>query len=165
MMADRLLFRDAMAKLGAAVNVVTTDGPGGRYGITASAMCSVTDDPPTILVCINRSSASNAVFKANGVMCVNVLTGSHAALSARFAGGAATMEARFGDPSLWTSLETGSPALIDASVALDCQVTSVSEVGTHSVFFCEVADVQMAADAGALIWFNRTYHALEAAAA
>ncbi len=53
-------FRQAMAHLGAAVNVITTAGPHGRCGITASAVCSVTDTPPTLLVCLNRSSAMHA---------------------------------------------------------------------------------------------------------
>ena len=54
---DRKEYRNAMARLGAAVNIVTTDGEGGRAGFTASAVCSVTDDPPTLLVCMNRGSS------------------------------------------------------------------------------------------------------------
>lgn len=164
MMTDKRLYRDAMARLGAAVNVVTTDGLGGRHGMTASAVCSVTDDPPTVLACINRTSAGNAVLKTNNVLCINVLDSHHAALSARFAGGVSNIDARFGDACQWTELETGSPVLADAAVALDCRIVSVSEVGTHSVFFCEVADVRVAGKAGALIWFNRAYHPIEAAA-
>ena len=61
---QRLRFRDAMASLSAAVNIVTTDGPAGRCGITATAVCSVTDTPPTLLVCINRNSAMNPAFQA-----------------------------------------------------------------------------------------------------
>ncbi len=61
----RLRFRDAMASLGAAVNIVTTDGTEGRCGITATAVCSVTDTPPTLMVCVNRNSAMNAVFQKN----------------------------------------------------------------------------------------------------
>lgn len=53
-------FRDAMSRLGAAVNVVTTDGSAGLGGFTASAVCSVTDSPPTLLVCMNRDSKSEA---------------------------------------------------------------------------------------------------------
>ncbi len=165
MMADKLLYRDAMARLGAAVNVVTTDGQHGRHGMTASAVCSVTDDPPTLLVCINRASHGNAVLKANGVLCINVLDSHHAALSTRFASPQPSMDARFGEQSLWTEMATGSPVLIDAAVALDCRIVSITEVGTHSVFFCEVSDVQVAGDAGALIWFNRAYHPIEAVAA
>ena len=48
-LADKASFRDAMAHVGAAVNIITTDGPAGRAGFTASAVCSVTDTPPTLL--------------------------------------------------------------------------------------------------------------------
>jgi flavin reductase len=67
-------YRDAMARLGAAVNIVTTDGRAGRAGFTASAVCSVTDNPPTLLVCMNRGSSAYACVRENGVVCVNVLS-------------------------------------------------------------------------------------------
>ena len=73
-MVDVTGFRNAMARLGGAVSVITTDGPHGRFGFTASAVCSVTDSPPTLLVCMNRASTSNVHFKNNGVLCVNVLS-------------------------------------------------------------------------------------------
>ena len=60
-------YRDAMACLGAAVSIVTTDGKAGRAGFTASAICSVTDDPPTLLVCINRSSSTYSNVTRNVV--------------------------------------------------------------------------------------------------
>jgi flavin reductase len=155
---DRYSFRDAMARLGAAVNVVTTDGIAGRHGLTASAVCSVTDDPPTLLVCINRASPGNAIIRKNGALCVNVLGGNHAELSARFACGDVSMADRFGNTEAWIALETGSPALIDAPVALDCRIVDVNEVGTHSVFFCEVVDLNLAPQSSALIWLDRAYH-------
>ena len=55
-MTDTAAFRDGMALLAGAVNVITTDGPHGRAGFTATAVCSVTDQPPTLLVCMNRGS-------------------------------------------------------------------------------------------------------------
>lgn len=157
------VFRAAMARLGAAVNIVTTDGPAGRYGMTASAVCSVTDTPPTLLVCVNRASTANRFFKENGVLCVNVLAGRHQALSQRFARPVETMAERFGDPADWRTLATGSPALADASVALDCRVATVEEVGTHSVFFCEVADALFHDEAEGLIYFDRAYHSVATA--
>jgi flavin reductase len=72
-MVDKSLFRDALAGLGAAVNIVTTDGGTGRAGCTASAVCSVTDEPPTLPVGINRASRNNAIMRENGELCVNVL--------------------------------------------------------------------------------------------
>lgn len=68
-MVDVGSFRNAMAMLGGAVSVITTDGVAGRFGFTASAVCSVTDSPPTLLVCMNRSSHSNEHFKHNGTVC------------------------------------------------------------------------------------------------
>ncbi|MET4385446.1 flavin reductase (DIM6/NTAB) family NADH-FMN oxidoreductase RutF [Bradyrhizobium sp. F1.4.3] len=61
-------YRDAMARLGAAVSIVTTDGPAGRAGFTASAACSVTDDPPTLLVCMNRASSAYVSVVGNNVV-------------------------------------------------------------------------------------------------
>src|ERR1700709_1935400 len=83
---NRKLFREAMAHLSAAVNIITTDGPHGRCGMTASAVCSVTDHPPPMLVCVNQSSAAHAVFEGNGRICINVLPGNQQELARHFAG-------------------------------------------------------------------------------
>lgn len=53
-----LEYRNAMARLGAAVNIVTTDGVAGRAGFAATAVCSVSDNPPTLLVCLNRNASA-----------------------------------------------------------------------------------------------------------
>ncbi|WCE06007.1 flavin reductase [Pseudoxanthomonas sp. JBR18] len=151
-------FRHAMSRLGAAINVVTTAGPAGRHGLTASAVCSVTDAPPTVLVCMNRRSGSHQVFRDNGVLCVNVLSRHHRVVAGRFAT-PADAGTRF-EHDAWEVLETGAPVLADASAALDCRITDISEVGTHSVFFCEVVAVSTAAQAGGLVWFDRAYHPL-----
>ncbi len=155
-------YRDAMARLGAAVNVVTSDGPAGRCGFTASSVCSVTDDPPTLLVCLNRTSASNARFKRNGVLCVNVLAARHESLSAAFAG-PLDSGARFAE-GRWTTLSTGAPVLDDARVAFDCRIAQVTEIGTHSVLFCEVESIRTGDDGEALIYLGRAYHHLAAPA-
>ena len=156
-------FRDAMSRLGAAVNVVTTDGPAGRHGLTASAVCSVTDTPPTLLVCVNRQAGAHAHLVDNGVLCVNVLTGRHQDLSGAFGGKGLEIAERFAQAS-WHSLTTGAPVLSDASVSFDCRIVRAEEVGTHTVFFCEVVDLAIASDAEGLIYFNRAYHHLDATA-
>lgn len=164
-MIDTVTFRESMARLGAAVNLVTTDGPAGRHGMAASAVCSVTDSPPTLLVCINRASAANAKIRTNGVLCINILAGRHEALPARFSDKALSIDERFGQDAQWTRLLTGAPVLADASVALDCRVSEVTEMGTHSVFFCQVEDALLHDRKGALIYFDRVYHGLTGAAA
>src|SRR4051794_15343350 len=70
-------FREALSHALTPVTVVATDGEHGLAGVTCSAVCSVCDTPPTILVCINRKSYSNALIKANGVLCVNWLQAGH----------------------------------------------------------------------------------------
>lgn len=160
--ADQREFRNAMARLGAAVNIVTTDGAAGRAGLTASAVCSVTDDPPTLLVCVNRASAMNAALKANGVLCVNVLCGSQRALSDMFAGRPRVSDAERFAAAEWEAGETGAPVLKGAVAALECRIAEVLEKGTHSVFFAEVARTWVGAPAPALLWWARDYHELGA---
>ena len=157
-MVTRDAYREAMARLGAAVNVITTAGPGGRRGFTASAVCSVTDSPPTLLVCCNRSHDSHAALVANGVMCVNTLSAGQADVSDVFAGGREG-EARF-DTGDWHSLETGAPALRGDVVSFDCRIVQIVEVGTHSVVFGEVVAIAEGASHDALMYFGRAYHPL-----
>ena len=159
MTVDKQAYRGAMARLGAAVNVITTDGPSGRAGFTASAVCSVTDSPPTLLVCANRTNDSYPAMKANAVLCVNTLAGAHEELSPVFAGLTDhTMEARF-EGATWHSLTTGAPVLDGALVAFDCRITQIVEVGTHDVFLCSVEAVETGPeDHVGLIYYARGYH-------
>ena len=153
-----------MARLGAAVSVITTSGPAGRCGFTASAVCSVTDNPPTLLVCMNRGSRLNHIFKANRVLCVNTLTARQQDLSPLFAGlTEIDMEARFA-AAAWNTLHTGAPVLQGAVVSFDCRIAQITEVGTHSVFFCEVQAIEAGNVDEGLIYFGRTYHRIGHAA-
>lgn len=154
---ERSEFREAMSRLGAAVNIITTDGPVGLHGLTASAVCSVTDDPPTLLVCVNRASNVHAALSANGVLCVNVLASRHQELSNLFGRGGIPVHERFAGAE-WRVLHTGAPALADAVVSLDCSIAQVTDVGTHSVFFCRVQAIALGAHPEGLIYFNRAYH-------
>jgi len=155
-------FRDGMALLAGAVSVVTTDGPCGRAGFTASAVCSGTDQPPTILVCMNRSSFAHRFFVENGVLCVNVLSSEQETHSRLFSDREATMPQRFAAVA-WRPLETGSPALEGALVNFDADIVQTHEVGTHSLFYAQLRCVRLLeADAGGLVYFNRTYRRLEA---
>src|ERR1700752_4506798 len=79
-------FREAMRRLGAAVHVITTAGPGGKTGATATAVSSVSDAPPTLLMCLNRRSQTNPVVVENGVFCVNTLGDNGAEIADIFAG-------------------------------------------------------------------------------
>src|SRR5260370_39528551 len=81
MTIDKSEFRSAMSRLGAAVNVITTDGPAGRHGLASSAGCRVNDTPPTLLVGANRTARAHATLTGHTGPCVNGPSGRHPRLS------------------------------------------------------------------------------------
>jgi flavin reductase len=149
-------FRNAMARVCAPVNVVTTEGIAGLGGFTATAMCSVTDEPPTLLICMNSKSSQMEMFKANGVFCVNVLPAEHKDLAANFAGGVANMEERYASAD-WITLSHKLPALRDAIVSFACEIVDVNRVGTHDIIVGRVVDIRQRTDGNALLYFDRHY--------
>lgn len=158
-MVDSSLFRAAMARMGAAVNIITTDGPAGLHGMTATAVCSVSDEPASLLVCINRYSRMNAIINRNSVLCVSVLSGEHEELSGIFASWGVTMDERFASAQ-WRAMANGAPALADALACFACSIDAVYEAGTHSVFLCRVDEVAASDEGEGLVYFGRSYHRL-----
>lgn len=151
-------YRDAMSAFAAAVNVVTTDGPGGRAGFTATAVCSVSDQPPTLLVCLNRGASAFAAFEQNQALCVNTLTDRQTQLSNLF-GGKTEMDERFAAAS-WHSGDSGAPILDDALVSFDCRIVNRVSHGSHDTLFCEVLSVRQQDNASGLLYFDRGYRGL-----
>ena len=149
-------FRNAMARVCAPVNIVTTNGPAGRGGFTATAMCSVTDEPPTLLVCMYGRSTQTSMFLENKRFCVNVLTSEHQDLANLFAGACSDMEARYAAAN-WVPLASGTQALADAIVSFDCALEDVQKVGTHHIFIGSVVSLRTRTDGNALAYFDRSY--------
>ena len=152
---DQTSFRQGMCNLAAAVNVITTQGAAGQAGFTASAVCSVTDSPPTLLVCLNRSASVFDTFNINKVLCVNTLAAHQMHLSNLF-GGKTPMSERFAQGE-WQTLKTLAPVLQDALVSFDCEVVQSMSVGSHDVLICEVKAIQHNQGHNALLYFNRAY--------
>lgn len=149
-------FRNAMARVCAPVNVITTNGPAGRGGFTATAMCSVTDEPPTLLVCMNGKSTQCGLFLENRRFCVNVLADDHQELAGYFAGRHADMAARYAAAD-WVDMPSGSQALAGAMVSFDCRLVEARRVGTHHIFIGQVIGIRSRADGNALLYFDRGY--------
>ncbi|WP_342627508.1 flavin reductase [Nguyenibacter vanlangensis] len=153
-------FRAAMSQLGAPVVVVTTDGPEGRHGLTVSAVCSVSDTPATLLVCLNRANRSYPAFVANRVLGFNILGEGDQALATAFASSRLRSEERFAHGA-WYEAVTGAPLLDRAVTSLDCTVEAVHISGTHDVLLCRVKAIRHDAEENdALAWFDRRFHAL-----
>ncbi|MER6941082.1 flavin reductase [Nocardioides sp. NPDC127514] len=153
-------FRAAMSNLSAAVNIVTTDGPRGPAGITVSAACSVTDSPPTMLVCVNRSSYTHDFFVENKRVGINVLGAEHEPIAMRFAGASdVSMGDRLSEPE-WEHDSHGVPVLRDAVATVIGRVADHRSHGSHTVLFVEVDAVDSRDDTGGLVYFQRRFHTL-----
>jgi flavin reductase (NADH) len=158
----QLEFRTAMANLSAAVSLVTTDGPEGPAGLTVSAICSVTDAPPTLLVCVNRASNSHDVLVGNGRMAVNILAPAHEELARHFAGAGGTPTRERFSTGVWDRDTWGVPVLEDAIASIVGRIVDHHERGSHSVVFLEVEHILNRDPSAALVYFGRRFHSLDA---
>ncbi len=149
-----------MSRVAGAVHIVTTDGPAGRAGFTATAVAPVTDEPPSLLVCVNTLRRSSRFLETNGVFCVNTLAGADLAVAEAFAGRADLHgQDRFAIGA-WGRLATGSPVLATSLVSFDCRVTDASLVGTHHVIIGEIVAIHLGETGPALVYQGRAYHEL-----
>jgi flavin reductase (DIM6/NTAB) family NADH-FMN oxidoreductase RutF len=118
-------FKYGMRRLTAGVCVIATaDDEGVRSGLTATAVCSVSASPPTLLCCLNRSSTTYAAILANGRLADRMAT-------------PGTPDEKF-SAGLWTKLTTGAPVLETALAAFDCTLAQSVEIGTHGILFGEI---------------------------
>jgi flavin reductase (DIM6/NTAB) family NADH-FMN oxidoreductase RutF len=157
---DARLFRDAMSRVAGAVHVVTTDGPAGRAGFTATAVAPVTDSPASLLVCINAAGRSAKSLEANGVFCINTLAGDDIPIAQAFAGRADLQGKDRFTVGRWNRLATGSPVLASCLTAFDCRVTDARLVGTHHVIIGEIVAIHLGENRPALVYQGRAYHGL-----
>lgn len=159
MPVDPAVFRAAMARFPGAVTIITTRTPDGRRGITATAVCSVTADPPSLLICVNRATGTCQGILQTGRFAVNLLPDPSGEVAMRFAGaGGATGEAKFalGD---WQDDPQGLPILADARVAFSCEVAETIAAGTHQVFIGQITDIAQGSGA-ALLYEQSRFHRL-----
>ena len=156
-MADQESFRSAMRHLAAHVCLITTVSSNGvRSGLTATAVCSVSPDPPTLLCCVNRQIAPFAAIRESGVFAVNVLGVYDRELAERFAG-VIQGESRF-ETGVWTTQITGAPLLESALATFDCRLTRLEEVATHGILFGEILAVRShATKTEALLYGHATF--------
>lgn len=148
-------MKNHMSRLGAAVSVVTTNSGGGRYGFTASAVCSVSDTPATLLVCINRKISCYHAFEDTRHFCVNTLMPGQEDISDIF-GGRTSSADRFSSGD-WTDGLTGVPVLANASVSFECELTNAVDEATHRVLFGRVINIRQNAEQATLLYCMHRY--------
>jgi len=152
---EATLYREAMSRLVAAVHVVTTRDGTARVGFTATAVASVSDSPPTLLVCINRRSRSAAAFRSAGRFAVNMLRGDQEAVAESF-GGRLTGEERFAVGE-WHDGHLDLPCLSGALAVFECNLVEMRTVATHDVLVGRVDAVILGPKVPGLAYVGREY--------
>lgn len=156
MPVDGNILRAAMRQWATGVTVVTTVFGDERAGMTVSSFTSVSLEPPTVLVCLNKESNGHRLVSQSKVFAVSMLSEGQEALSNRFAGLDPTVTDRFEGLAL-TTAETGSPLLPGAVAHLDCHVVAELETSTHTIYVGEVGYVWVDSNRSPLVYHNRKY--------
>jgi flavin reductase (DIM6/NTAB) family NADH-FMN oxidoreductase RutF len=150
-------FRTAMRSVPGAVSIVTTGTRPGRHGLTLTAGCSLSTEPSSVLVCVNKSAGAHDTIKQSGVFCWNILAAEHASLARTFSGQDGSKgDVRFAE-GVWRDLVTGAPSLIEAICSFDCRVIGAHDGGSHTIFVGEVLAQSTHADREPLVYVNGNF--------
>jgi len=153
-------FLEAMARLASAVHIVTAHHAGSDYGMTVTAVTSLSTEPQSILLSVNRKSAAHDALVAAGELCLNTLRPCQAALARTFAGMTGVRgHARF-EHGAWEFSVGRPPVLRDAGLQMLCNVLQSHVIGTHRVFACSVSNVMLGQEPQALVYGNRRFGAM-----
>jgi (E)-2-((N-methylformamido)methylene)succinate hydrolase len=147
-------FRHAMRRVPTGVTVVTTLREGEPRGITVNAFASLSLDPPSLLICINREARSYLFISSSRVFCVNVLAGEQRRLAEHFSG--KVRERQFAEIG-YTIDATGAPVLGGTIAHFDCELAGESQFGSHSIFIGHVVSCS-ARPGSPLGYFNGGFH-------
>jgi flavin reductase (DIM6/NTAB) family NADH-FMN oxidoreductase RutF len=148
-------FRAAMRRIAATVTIVTANDGERYHGMTATAVTSLSMEPPSLLVCINKKAFLHDILVRGSTFCVNVLHEDQAELSAAFSG-AVSHQDRFG-VGRWARSADGLHHLTDAQAVLYCRKAKTVSYGTHTVFIGEVIQVDIREPVAPLVYQNAGY--------
>ena len=149
-------FTSAMGAAATGVNVVTTSGVAGRFGLTVSALASVSAEPPLLLVCVHRKNPSVAAITQNGCFAVNILSEQQSDVARMFSG--RPVEGLPYDFSRydWREGDLGMPLLERAAAHFVCETDTIHDAGTHRIFIGRVVSAYRG-EAAALVYANRNF--------
>jgi flavin reductase (DIM6/NTAB) family NADH-FMN oxidoreductase RutF len=157
-------FKAGMRRLAAGVTIVTSAHDGARGGLTATAVTSLSSDPPQLLVCVNRSAEAHALIHRGARLAVSVLARAHQRLATRFAGADGVHGAARFAAGRWMTLATGAPVLADAIAAFDCVVDEAVDSSTHTIFIGRVVAVRARRGGKPLVYEAGAYASVARAA-
>lgn len=148
-------FKQVMRRFAASVNVITSADGAIKNGMTATAVCSVTADPPSALIVVNKSNRSHPIIHMTRSFAVNVLSSSQRHVATNFA-------SRLPDPFAqvpYTTGKTGCPLITGAEAHIECVVMEQVDVGTHTIFIGRIISTE-AANGEPLLYHEGQYRGL-----
>lgn len=150
-------FRSAMRHLAGGVSIVTSGRGAQRGGLTATSVSSLSMEPPSLIVCINRNSSMISVLRDSGSFAVNILGAHHREIADRFAGRHGIAGADRFSGADWIELVTGAPLLSDALAGVDCVVDNIIDWHTHALVIGRVEAVRLVGGPRALAYWRGNY--------
>jgi flavin reductase (DIM6/NTAB) family NADH-FMN oxidoreductase RutF len=151
----RSQFRAAMRRHPAAVTIVTAADDRRHHGMTATAVTSLSLEPPSLIVCVNRITLLHDILVSARRFCVNLLGSGQAHLSGAFSG-SVPPEKRF-ELGAWQRTTEGIDFLEDAQANIFCRRVAVVPYGTHAIFIGEVECVRLSSPVAPLIYHDAAY--------
>jgi 3-hydroxy-9,10-secoandrosta-1,3,5(10)-triene-9,17-dione monooxygenase reductase component len=153
-------LKDAMRRLVGGVSVITAGVGEARTGLTVTSAHSLSVDPPTMLVCVNRSASTWPVIRREGCFCVNILDARHQRIADRFTGRGGAKGADRYEGAHWRQFATGAFGLEDALAVIDCAVEEIIERHSHGIVIGAVQAIHVGAGGEALVYGRGRYRAL-----
>lgn len=160
--ADVEQFKLSMRHLAGAVSVITVGQGDDRTGFTATSVSSLSVEPPSILVSLNRNSSSWPVVKRHGVFAVNILAHDQQHIADRFAGRGGVKGVERYEGAQWKQLASGVSGLSDALVVLECELEEAIERHSHSILIGRVQSVTLRDQAEPLLYWHGRYRQIVA---
>ena len=133
-------FKLSLRQVAASVAIITSRSGNVRNGLTATAICSVSVEPPTMLACINQNTSAAAIIAESGHFAINFLTEDQHGIARLFSKSKLDPDARFGEGK-WLSMVTGSPILEGAVASFDCEVEERIPAASHHIYIGRVVAV------------------------
>lgn len=151
------LFTRGMRQLAAGVTLITTTDGARRAGLTATSVCSLSAEPPQLVVCVNRAVDAHDPIERNGIFAVNLLASDQRRLAEAFSGAAGVFGERRFDRACWSTLVTGAPVLTSCLASFDCRLAKAVPASTHTIFIGLVEAVVIEAKREPLVYVEGDY--------
>ena len=153
-------FKTVMRQVVSSVAIVTARAGKIRNGLTATAVCSVSAEPPTMLICVNRRATAESIIAESGAFAINFLTQDQHQIARLFSTSKLSGDERFAEGK-WESLVTGAPVLDGAAASFDCRVEECHLSGTHHIYIGRVVAAS-SLDQHALLYRDGSFRRLAA---